>query len=438
MGCDTPGLAETTLFPRHESLTMSAKSARLTLMFSCVGHAYSHLLMLIFPTVVLALEGEFGLPYHELLPLMFLGNVMFGVMALPAGYLGDKWSAVGMMVTFFIGTGVACILTGLSQGTFQIAAGLALMGTFAAIYHPVGIAWVVRRAENRGKALGINGVFGSIGVGLASFVAAALTDWVSWRAAFIVPGAVSIATGVWLLAMWGRGDIADDRAGAQAMPAEASTGDMKRAAIVLAITVACSGLIYQATQTAMPKLFEIRIGGWLDETLGGVLGEGILGIGALVSAIYIFSGGAQILGGWLADRFRLKRVYLVCWALQIPLLLVAASLDSWLLFPVAVFMVLSNTTAVPTENSLFARYTPPKWRGTAFGVKFLLTLGISAGSIYLIAWIFAATGGFYWLIVTLAGLAVIGVIAASALPASASDRPASSADPVRPAPQPAE
>lgn len=387
---------------------MNPLSDRLSLGFSSVGHFYSHFFMLLYPTVVIVLESVFDVPYHELIGLMFLGNLLFGLCAIPAGYLGDRWSATGMMVVFFLGTGLMSILTGFATSLFQIAAGLTAIGFFASIYHPVGIAWVVRHVANRGRALGINGVFGSLGVGSAPLIAALLSDLGSWRLAFILPGIVCVATGLVLaFGVW-RGWIEKDVQKGPAAPAEASRKDMQRGALALAVTVCCSGLIYQATSFALPKLFEDR--------LGGFVGEGLFGIGLLVSAIYFCSGGAQIVGGWMADRFNKKRVYLTSWLVQLPLLVVVASIDSLLLFPAAIVMVVSNTIALPTENALFARFTPPAWRGTAFGVKFLLTLGVSAGAVPLLAWVYSATGGFQWLFLILGAIALTAFSAASLLP----------------------
>ena len=387
---------------------MTDRNSRLTLAYSSGGHAFSHFFMLIYPTVVLDLESEFAAPYHQLIALMLVGNILFRAAALPAGYLGDKWSASRMMVLFFIGTGIGAILTGMAATLFQIAAGLALVGLFGSIYHPVGIAWVVRKVANRGKALGLNGVFGSIGVGLAPLLAGGLTDLWSWRVTFILPGLISVGVGIslWLLIATGR--MVDDKIQMSSAPREASKGDMKRGALMLLITVSCTGLIYQATSFALPKMFETR--------LSDFLGEGLLGVGVLVSAVYFASGGAQLVGGWLADRFELKRVYLTCWVLQAPLLLIAAGLDTALLLPVAAAMVVSNTIGSPTENSLFARYSPPRWRSTAFGVKFVLTLGVAAAAVPLIAWVHKETGGFVMLFVILAGIAVMAAVAAWMLP----------------------
>src|SRR5260221_2350962 len=100
---------------------MTARSARLSMGFSNVGYFFSHLLMLLYPTVVLALEGRFGLTYGELLSLSIPGYVLFGAAALPAGWLGDRWSAEGMIVLYFIRTRRGRLLTGLPHRAVQPA-----------------------------------------------------------------------------------------------------------------------------------------------------------------------------------------------------------------------------------------------------------------------------------------------------------------------------
>ena len=72
-------------------------STRPTTLFINVGHSYAHLFMLLYPTVVLALEGTWGMGFAELLPLGFAGYLLFGVGSLPAGWLGDRWNSAWMM-----------------------------------------------------------------------------------------------------------------------------------------------------------------------------------------------------------------------------------------------------------------------------------------------------------------------------------------------------
>ena len=91
------------------------RSARLALVFSCLGHAYSHLFAPIFYVVVLSLETEFRLSHGGAVALIVAGNVLFGVAAPLAGWLGDRWSTTGMVGLFFVGTGAGMVLTGLAR-----------------------------------------------------------------------------------------------------------------------------------------------------------------------------------------------------------------------------------------------------------------------------------------------------------------------------------
>ena len=172
-------------------------SVRPTVAFVNVGHTYAHLFMLLYPTVVLALEGSWGLGYAELLPLGVAGCFLFGIGALPAGWLADRWNSARLMVMFYVGTGAASILTGLALGPWTLALGLTLIGLFASIYHPVTIAWLVGADDRPDRALGINGIYGAAGICGAALVAGLLADLISWRAAFIVPGGVCLLTGTW-------------------------------------------------------------------------------------------------------------------------------------------------------------------------------------------------------------------------------------------------
>ena len=78
---------------------------RIRLLFLNLGHAYDHLFMLLFATAVITMASEFSLTYGEMLALATPGFIAFGAGALPAGWLGDRWSRPHMMVIFFIGIG---------------------------------------------------------------------------------------------------------------------------------------------------------------------------------------------------------------------------------------------------------------------------------------------------------------------------------------------
>ena len=97
--------------------------------------------MLIFATVAaLALTKDWELGHFELIPYATPGLITFGVFALPAGWLADRWSREGVMGMFFVGNGLAAIGTSFVKNPIQMAVGLFLIRMFAAIYHPRGLS----------------------------------------------------------------------------------------------------------------------------------------------------------------------------------------------------------------------------------------------------------------------------------------------------------
>jgi MFS family permease len=277
------------------------------------------------------------------------------------------------------------------------------------------MAWLVRNAENRGKALGFNGVFGSLGFASAALIAGVLTDLINWRAAFIIPGCVSLITGAALLFCMRSGLVMDTKSDIKPQPAP-HRGAMVRAFMVLSITMLCTGLIYQSIATALPKIFA--------ERAAMLTGGTTTGAGALVSVVYLCGMGAQLLGGHLADRYSMRSLYLLAFVLQAPLLFLAAFISGAPLFVVMTTAVLFSTVAIPVENSLLSHYSPEKWRGTAFGAKFVLALGVSALSVPLVAFIHDVTGSFYWFFILLALFALIIAAMSLLLPEDKQANPA--------------
>ncbi|MSO93363.1 MAG: MFS transporter [Rhodospirillales bacterium] len=386
---------------------MSPISARLSFGFACAAHSFSHLFAPMFFVVALALESELGLSHGDVITLVIAGSLMFGLGAPLAGWLGDRWSMTGMMVIFFLGTGAAMAMTGTATTPLGIALWLAVTGTFASIYHPVGIAWVVRNAVNRGMAVGVNGIFGGFGIGSATMIAGALTEFAGWRWAFIVPGVVVAATGLVFWALLAKGDIVEPKVD-RAPEAPTGRSDMVRAFVLLSFTMICVSLVENSTLPAMPKLFTER---WAPE------GEGVFGISVIIGTIFLIAGFMQLAGGYLVDRVAPKIVYATCFLLQIAFLSAAATFTGVPFIAVIAGMVFVNIAVLPAEAVLVARYSPSRWRGLAFGLKFVLSIGLSSLGVLLEGTIYNHTGGFYWLFMLLAGLSALGFLLSLLLPA---------------------
>ena len=389
---------------------------RSRILFINVGHGLDHLFLLLYPTVVLTLEGVFERSYGELLSLAVPGFIAFAAGTLPAGWLGDRWSRPAMLAIFFVGIGASAILTGFARTPFELAAGLTLIGLFASIYHPVGVAMLVEGREKVGKLLGVNGVAGNLGLAAAAIVAASLSDAISWRAAFIVPGAVTMLVGFWFIAacrQWRNSGAESTRrslGGRWGRP----SGTLLRVVIVIGVATVLTGMTFQTTTIALPKLF--------DEGLGGIA-DGALGVGALVSVVIAIAAFAQIGVGWLIDRYPAKPVWIAVLFAQAPLIAAAGVLAGHGLIVVALAMMMVVVGEIPIQDALVTRYTAESWRARIFGIKFLLGLGASAVAAPLVAGLHGVSGGFLWLFVGLGGSAALVGIIAFWLPGSAAGAP---------------
>jgi MFS family permease len=393
---------------------MSMDRARSGELFLNLGHALDHLFLLIYPTVVLAMAPEFGRSYSEMLPLALGGFIAFGAGSLPAGWLADHWSRRGMMIVFFVGIGAASILAGFVQSPWQIAAALTLVGLFGAIYHPVGIAMLVSGRDQVGRVLGVNGVFGNLGVAFAALIAGALAHWIYWRAAFIVPGAVSIAVGIAFALTVPEARIEGRRPAGTArtvFPREL----LVRVFAVLTVTTLFGGVIFNSTTIAMPKIFDERLNALVSTTLG---------IGILVSFVYAFAAMAQLVVGHFLDRGALKSVLVAVIGLQLPLLLAAAFFDNYLMLVVALAMMFFVFGQIPINDAMVAAYTDEAWRSRVYGVRYVVSFGASACAVPLVALMHRYSSDFKYLFFALAAMAGLMFAAAVLMPSRRPQRAA--------------
>jgi MFS family permease len=369
--------------------------------FINLGHLLDHLVMLVFPTVVVALAREWDRPYSELLPLALGGFIAFGAFAVPAGWLADHWSRYKMMAVFFFGIGGSLFLTGFATTPWQIGLGLTLVGMFAAIYHPVGIAMLVAAPERMGRALGWNGLWGNLGLAAAALVAGALMDLWGWRAAFFVPGIAAVLAGAGFLALVP--DPGPVKKVSKTIGLHVDRRTMTRIFAILLIATACGGVIFNSTTVAMPKIFDERL---------RVLTESSFGIGALVALVYTLAAFAQLVMGALIDRFELRRLMIGIALIQIPLLALAANLEGWAMLAAALAMMLAVFGQIPLNDSIVGKYVADEYRARVLSVRYVVSLGVAAVAVPLIAVLHRTQGGFANVFLVLAALAA-GMLAAS-------------------------
>lgn len=381
-------------------------TANRNFLFLNLGHLLDHFFMLIFTTAVLTMESEFADSYGRLLLLTTWSFFFFGGASLPAGWLGDKWSRTGMMFVFFIGIGAASIVTGFAADPLQIEIGLALVGIFGAIYHPIGLALVVEDAPRIGRALAVNGVWGNMGVALAALTTGAIADIYGWRMAFIIPGIVSIGIGL-LYGLHLLKGVAADGAGKQKKaPPQVPLSIQKRVFLFLIIAPMVGGLIFQATTISLPKIMDERLSSILPETSE---------IGLVTALVFACAAFAQLAVGEMLDRYQTKRIYIGLVLAQLVMCTLAITAAGWLSLAVTLPLMLATFGIIPVNDWIVAHYISTEYRSRVYAVKSVLVLGIGAVAVQMTGRLHEATGSFDSLFMVMSTAAVIVLIATAIL-----------------------
>ncbi len=386
------------------------QKSRLSFLFMNIGHFLDHLFVLIFATAALRLSSEWGLSYAELIPYATPGFIAFGIGAIPAGWLADKWTREGMMVVFFLGIGTCSILASMADTPLEMAVCLTLIGLFAAIYHPVGLAIVVQGLEKTGVALAVNGIFGNMGVASAALLTGFLVDATGWRSAFIVPGAVSIVIGVLYLRFVQMDRTAPVCASAGAVtgtqPAPLQKSMLLRIFGIILFTTAVGGLVFQSTTFSLPKVF--------DERLTGIAGSTML-VGSYAFLVFSLAAFAQLVVGYLVDNQSVRTVLAAVAFLQAVFFLAMTQLEGVAALLVAIAFMLVVFGQIPINDVLVGRIARSDWRSRAYALRYIVTFSVMASALPLIAWI-QGTWGFDVLFRMLAVAAFAIFLAALFLP----------------------
>jgi len=378
-----------------------------------LGHFLDHLFMLVFASVAaLRLTSEWGMSYAALIPYATPGFVAFGVCAVLAGWIADKWSREGMIVIFFIGIGISSILAGLANTPIQIALGLTLIGIFAAIYHPVGLAMVVQGRVKTGMPLAVNGVFGNLGVASAALLTGFLIDSAGWRSAFFVPGVISILLGLsyWVFVS------AEKRVTAGTAEIGSSGTKVETQAItrqvllkvfaIIFFTTAIGGLIFQSTTFALPKIFA--------ERLTEIAGSATL-VGWYAFLVFSLAALAQLVIGYLVDRHSVRTVFATVALLQAIFFYLMTHLDGVIALLVSIAFMFVVFGQIPINDVLVGRMARSEWRSRAYALRYVVTFSVMASAVPFIGWIHA-NWGFARLFSVLAFAALMIFAAALLLP----------------------
>jgi len=383
---------------------------RSILAVTCYGHFMSHVNMLVFPSLVLPLAQTMNMEVADVLGISFWMYLLFGVSALPWGLAADRLGSRPFLLLLFLGAGMSGLAAGVWFGTpAGLAASLASLGLFSGIYHPVGLGLISKGIGRVSVALGYNGMSGNAGLFAAPLLAGLMTMLWGPRAAFFFVGLANLF-GLLLMLLY---PIAVSNS------EKDSTGDtqqvMRSAFFILLVAMMMGGLVYRGSTVILPTYFEIKNQGifhWVSSWTGLEMSENLIAT-VSVSLVYLAGMAGQYTGGRAAERYDPRICYLIFYSITIPAAFVMAvtiDLPLVVLSTVFFFFLLGMQ---PVENTLVSRFTPERFRHSAFGTKFVLNFGVGSLAVKIVEELEASAGmetifsGMGFLLLLLMGVIVV-------------------------------
>ncbi len=350
------------------------------LIFSSMSHFFTHFYILIFPVLVIPLSRALNIPLDTVIGLSFLMYLLYGLAAVPWGFIADNTSPRGVMSTGIILAGSGLILSGSISNPAALPYTLALTGLGCGAYHPSGLALVSKGLKKRGKGLGINGIFGNLGMAAAPFAAGILNYLLGWRLTLIILGLSGILAGIASFAV----PFSVPRHGDLQEGTGVEGGKILKLFLVLCSVVIFSGLMYRTYTLIFPAWMEMRLSSFFTGILSLSSKTDTLIAALITSAAYVVGMFGQFTGGRTADRMELRTAYLFFYAMAFPALILALVMKGWFTLLFAGIFIFFVMGMQPIENSLYAMLTPSRWRSVGYGIKFTLTFGIGSLSVFIV------------------------------------------------------
>ena len=332
-----------------------------------ISHFLDHFIMLIFAKAAYDAGRHFGMSYDEIIIYGVAGFILFGAVAPLAASLADRFSRSLLLVIYHFGIGLAAILAGFAETVWQLSAAIGLIGVFASIYHPVGIAMLIKSNRRIGFRLGINGVFGNMGVAAAPLIAGILLTMGDWRLCFILPGIFCLIYGfAFIIALEEEYQLPTPK---KQVKKSGFSPNWKLALAAVFLSTASGGFVFSAMTFVVPRYFEISMAS---------ISSSVAITGLLASLVYACASFTQIAVGWIIDRVEPKWVLFGIGIGQIFFIFLTSQFTDYALFFAMLIAMSFVFGQIPITDTILSRYVPDEWRAKALSLKFMLNLVVGA------------------------------------------------------------
>lgn len=352
---------------------MMNKQERTIIGVTSCSHGLVHLYENVLPPLIPILAGVFNTDYFHLGLVVTIFSYAFGFGSLPSGFLADHLGPRRLVTIYLFGSGIVSLFFWFTSTLPFYAAVMGLVGLFCSTYHPASNTLISQSIREKGKAFGIHGIAGSIGVAAAPALSASIGSAAGWKAPHILFGLFGICAGIYSLSLRASGPaLVSNASPADAEDAPAGIPFLKLT--IFFFSALCLGLSYKGIMTFLPT--------YMGESVHiGFLKLDPVSLGGTVATIALFSGAlGQYIAGRLVDRFQPEKVYLFVLVAATLFVFTMALSTNLVLVLAVVFYALVYFAAQPTQNYILADYAPKNRRGLIYGTHFFLSFGVGSSS----------------------------------------------------------
>ena len=356
---------------------MNSQTFRLVLLVS-FAHAMVHMFEHALPAVELMIAEDLEVTKTQTGLLGTAWRLPFGLGALLAGWLTDRYGSKKMLLVYLLGCMATAFGVWWAPSWLWLFVMMLAMGTFASIYHPAGLSLLSRETtpETRGKALGWHGIFGSLGIALAPFLASVVfsTGSVDWREYYLVliPPALLITILLLKLHVTSEPEKTSHNSQIDAPVVKESSSPIPWNRFLFLVSAgALSGFVYASFLHFLPRYLDdtgLRPENWSAESFRNSLAT----ITLLCAAV------GQGIAGRIADPSRLHRQLTIIYLLNVPPLIWMAFAEGPSRLLATCLLALIHFMNQPIYNSLIAEIIPDSRRSTGYGFSNLVCFGIGA------------------------------------------------------------
>lgn len=337
-----------------------------------LSHSLVHLFEGVLPPLIPLVMTEFGTDYLHMGIIVMVFSYAFGFGSLPAGYLADKIGSRRLVTLYLFGSGLTAVCVWPVNSLFTYGIIMGFIGMFCSTYHPASNTLLSLTIREKGKAFGIHGIAGSLGVAVVPLLSAWIGSFLGWRAPHLVFGVLGITVGFYSLTI---------PRPARVKRPDAESGGVTQgeripytSLFVFLLSATALGLTYKGIMTFIPV--------YMGQNVHlSFMKMGTVALGGTMATFALFSGAmGQYIAGRLVDSYPAEKLYLVAVLFGMVFVFIMAMATNIILILSAVLFAFFFFSTQPIQNFLLAGYLPEDRRGLGYGVLFFMTFGVGSTS----------------------------------------------------------